>query len=855
MAEAAKTQTAEKTQKQRVSLTIDGWQVTVAKGTTVLEAAASLGIHIPTFCWHPKLKPVGACRMCYVEIEKMPTLQVSCATEATDGMVVYTDSDKVKQGRKALIEFILLNHPLDCPTCDKGGECDLQNLTFAHGFDDSRFEFQKYRFTDETVTTTFDDVHIGPEIVLNRNRCILCYKCVRANKEAFGEYDLGAFQRGNITEINAAPDEQVDNPFSGNLAEICPVGALTNSDWRYKIRVWLTKTTPSLCNFTSSGSNILFYKEDHRNWVYRVTSRRNDDVDDGWLADVTRYGYQIANSLERLQTPLIKKEGKQVPASWDEAMDVIHKRFCEIREKKGSVCIGGLAAPNLDNASLYSFSKFLRKMFHSNNIDFRCDYRMLPDKPDSIFSTLCTRPFKISDIDDSDVIVTFGSDLVREHPNEYLRIRKAYNFNSPKIYSLNPYSVKSADVADLELVYKPGTDEVVINAICLAAVEENLIEAQSASRLKEKLSPSALSEAAAYCGVSESDLKVVARALAEGRKVTFIIGELIARSKARETIAAAVANLNLLLRLENKGQLVALARYANSMGATKLGLLPSPSEAVVKELTSLWGRFPDCQPHTTDAMLALMKKEELNGFFILGANPMMLYPDRQFVREGLEKLDFLVVCDLFETETTALADVVIPLSSWAEYAGEYVNLEGKVQHTEKAIKPIGQSRPGFEIMNILAEKFGEKLFSAPNEMASEIDSLLRLESTMEMPGEFLEVKTSGDKDDESFPIPLFIVDDPHHSGHLTEKCASLVIFAGEAYIEMSADLAARYGLKEGAPVRVESEVGKVIVPVKISEYLDTDVMLIPRNFSATAVTSLLMRKRRFDRVKISKVAE
>ncbi|TET95161.1 MAG: hypothetical protein E3J26_03220, partial [Candidatus Zixiibacteriota bacterium] len=236
-------------------------------------------------------------------------------------------------------------------------------------------------------------------------------------------------------------------------------------------------------------------------------------------------------------------------------------------------------------------------------------------------------------------------------------------------------------------------------------------------------------------------------------------------------------------------------------------------------------------------------------------NPMMLYPDRQFVREGLEKLDFLVVCDLFETETTALADVVLPLSSWAEYAGEYVNLEGKVQRTERAIKPIGQSRPGFEIMNILAEKFGEKLFSTPNEMASEIDSLLHLESTIEMPGEFLEVKTSGDKDDESFPIPLFIVDDPHHSGHLTEKCASLVIFAGEAYIEMSADLAARYGLKEGAPVRVESEVGKVIAPVKISEYLDTDMVLVPRNFSATAVTSLLMRKRRFDRVKISKVAE
>jgi len=844
-----------KEQEDMVTLTIDGRQVTVPKGTTVLEAASQLGISIPTFCWHPKLKPVGACRMCYVEIEKFPKLQVSCATMAIDGMVVHTDSDQVKQGRKAVIEFLLLNHPLDCPTCDKGGECDLQNLTFAHGIDKSRFDFHKHRFIDETVKTTFDDIRIGPEIILNRNRCIRCYKCVRANKEAFGEYDLGVYERGNITEINVAPGEQVDNPFSGNLVENCPVGALTNSDWRYKIRVWLTQTTPSICNFFSSGSNLLFYKEDHKNRVYRVTSRCNDDIDDGWLSDVTRYGYQIVNSPERLQTPLIKREGKQIPASWDEALQVIAKRFGEIRDKKGSVCIGGLAAPNLDNASLYSFSKFLRKVFRSNNIDFRCDYAMLPEKPDSIFSILCSRPFKISDIDDSDVIVTFGSDLVREHPNEYLRIRKAYNFNSPRIYSLNPYSVKSADVADLELVYKPGTDEIVISGICLAAVEQDLVEPQLASRLREKISLQNLSEVAASCGVKEDDLKVIAKALADGRKVTFIIGELICQSRARETIAAAIVNLNLLFGLENKGQFAVLARYANSKGADRLGLLPCPSEAITKKLESLWEEFPDGQPHTTDAMIALMKKEELHGFFILGANPVMLYPDREFVREGLEKLDFLVVCDLFETETTTLADVVLPLSSWAEYTGEYVNLEGRVQRAERAIKPFGESRPGFEIINMIAEKFGEKLFSSVDEMESEVDRMLDLAPEMEMPKEFQEIKLLEDEGNESFPIPLFIVDDPHHSGHLTEKSASLANFEGETYFEMSADLATKYGLVDGAPVRVESEVGKIIAPTKISEHLDTDVILAPRNFSTTAVTSLMMRKRRVNVVKISKVDE
>ncbi|MBN1212984.1 MAG: (2Fe-2S)-binding protein, partial [candidate division Zixibacteria bacterium] len=382
----ADTKTQETTKPATVTLTIDGRTVTVPKGFTVLEAARSVGIDIPTFCWHPKLKPVGACRICYVEIEKFPKLQVSCATLAMDGMVVRTDSEQVKQGRRAVLEFILLNHPLDCPTCDKGGECDLQNLTFAHGIDDSRFAFQKYRFVDDDMTTTFDDRRIGPEIVLNRNRCILCYKCVRANKEAFGEYDIGAYERGNITEINAAPGEQVDNPFSGNLVEICPVGALTNTDWRYKIRVWLTQTTPSVCNFSSSGTNILFYKEKHKNKIYRVTSRRNDDIDDGWLADITRYGYQAITSDERLKKPLVKKEGQQVEASWDEALEVIKKKFNEIKDKKGGVCIGGLASPSLDNASLYTFSKFIRTVFNSNKIDYRIDYRMLPSDMNNYYS-------------------------------------------------------------------------------------------------------------------------------------------------------------------------------------------------------------------------------------------------------------------------------------------------------------------------------------------------------------------------------------------------------------------------------------------------------------------------------------
>ncbi|KAA3631434.1 MAG: NADH dehydrogenase (quinone) subunit G [Calditrichaeota bacterium] len=835
-----------------VTFTLDGQQVTVPKGTTVLEAAKQIGIHIPTFCWHPKLKSVGACRMCYVEVEKMPKLQVSCMLEAMNDMVVYSNSGQVKQGRKAIIEFILINHPLDCPTCDKGGECDLQNLTFEHGFDDSRFEFQKYRFVDEGMTSTFDDKKIGPEIVLNRNRCILCYKCVRSNKEAFGEYDLGAYERGNITEINAAPGRDVNNPYSGNLVEICPVGALTNSDWRYKIRVWLTKTTPSIDNFTSSGININFYKEDHQNKIFRVTSRENTAIDDGWIPDVTRYGYQIIGSPDRLQKPLIKKGGKQVEATWEEAINLIVQKCGDIKEKLGGVCVGGLIAPTLDNKSLYAFSRFIRKNFNSNNIDFRGDYRMLPDKPDTSFGVLRSQPFKIADIDDSDVIISFGSNIIHEHPNEYLRMRKAYNFNGAKIYTMMPYGIKAADISSLEMVYNPGTDETAINAICLAGIEQNLVDSNLANEYKQKVTPSSLSEAAKLCGVSEDYFRVVAKSLAEGKKITFLAGEVITRSKARDLISSAILNLNKLFNISGKGQIAILAFYANSKGAEKLGLLPEPTEKLKTVLKENFGSYPETTPRTTDSMMAYIKKEEIKAMFVFGANPVMLYPDRDFVKEAFEKLDFLVVSDLFESETAELADVVLPLAGWAEYDGDYVNLEGVNQSAKQAVKPTTTALPAYEIIRQIAAKMDDNSYTAEN-LNSEIAKCLALDSVLPLPNELFEIKPETEEVEGEYHLATYIIDDTHHSGHLTEKAPSLVNFAAEGYVVLSEELAAKNSIKDGESVRVESPVGKIILPVKINEFLDTDVILLPRNFQSSPVTSLLMRKKRIDRVKISKV--
>ncbi len=855
MAEAAKKSSVVVDGVPTVTFTMDGRQVIVPKGTTLLQAAQQLGIDIPTFCWHPKLTVAGSCRMCYVEIEKWPKLAISCATEAMDGMVVHTDSELVRQGRRAVIEFMLLNHPLDCPTCDKGGECSLQDLTFAHGIDESRFDFQKHRFREKDSDSTFDDVRIGPEIILNRNRCIRCYRCVRANKEAFGEYDLGAFERGGHTEINVAAGRRVDNPFSGNLAEICPVGALTNSDWRYQIRVWLAETVPSVCPFYSSGSNILIYKNDQQGRMFRVTSRANDDIDDGWLPDVTRYGYQVAASDELLLTPLVKKDGRQVEVTWEEALTLIGKRLTEIGEKKGRVCIGGLVSPSLDNASLFGFSKLIRRVLGSNNIDFRTDYRMLPKSFGGPYDVLTSQPFVIADIDRSDLIVTLGSDLIREHPNEYLRVRKAVNFHDAVVYAMNPYGTKSADVARAELIYEPGTEEVLLNGICLAAIEDGLIDDAKVGDLLSHISPATVSEAARLCGVESDAIRQVSKALAGCRQATFACGEIVSHSKDRQAIAAALCNLTRLFDLDRRGQVAIWPRYSNSCGALGLGLLPDPGPVVRSRLSELWGGWPEAEPLSTDGMLINMKKEEINSCLVIGGNPVMLYPDREFAREALEGLDFLVVADLYETETTALADVVLPLASWAEYDGEYVNLEGRVQQASRALAPKGGAKPGYEIIALIAEQLGGELFESEQTCRAEMEQVLSLDAALPWPDFYLDVKSVADEIAEEYPVALYVGDDPHHTGHLTEKSGSLSSFQGEAYAEMSADLAERLSMQAGDSVRVESEVGKVIVPVRISQHIANDVIFIPRNFSATPVNSLVMRKRRVDRVRISKVVD
>ncbi|MFQ5864869.1 MAG: molybdopterin-dependent oxidoreductase [bacterium] len=350
-------------------ITIDGIEIEVEKGTTVIQAAERLGIEIPRYCYHPGLSIVGVCRICLVDIERMPKLQVACYTPVTDGMVVHTNNEKVLQARRAVLEFLLLNHPLDCPVCDQAGECWLQNYYMQHGLYDSKMVEDKVKKHKALV--------IGPHIMLDSERCILCSRCVRFCDEISKSHELGIFNRGDHAELLPYSGRQLDNKYSGNTIDICPVGALTDRDFRFRTRVWYLSETKSICPGCSNGCNIYVHHNDKRPYkaggirISRLKPRYNPDVNQWWMCDEGRYGFTHVDASSRILFPQKKDNGSWQKVGWNEAIDEVAKRMKEISEKHGSEAIGVILSPQMTNEDLYAARRLFRELLKLKDVAFQ----------------------------------------------------------------------------------------------------------------------------------------------------------------------------------------------------------------------------------------------------------------------------------------------------------------------------------------------------------------------------------------------------------------------------------------------------------------------------------------------------
>jgi formate dehydrogenase alpha subunit len=728
-----------------ISVIIDDKKIEVEKGTTILKAAEKLGIHIPTFCWYEKLEPFGGCRLCLVEVENMPKLQIACATELCDGMVVKTDTPKVIKARRGVLEFLLINHPLDCPTCDKGGECELQNAVFKYGPSQGRFTEKKRRYiVDEN--STFDDLTIGPQIVRNMNRCIHCLKCVRFIQEVAGEDDLGAFKRGYRAEINTLPDIPIEDNLSGNVVELCPVGALTSKSFRYKIRTWLLKKIATICPNCGDGCNINIWVKN--NYLYRASSNRNDKIDEGFICDKGRFGCDFANSKDRLKEPMVKKGNQLVPASWKEVFYLIANKFGEIKEKWGSDALAGIGSSVCTNEDNYIFQKFFRTVIGTNNLDFRVGLSSLLPSPDlSKYNTTYTMTNSIAYLEKAETILVFGCDLANEHPIISLRVRKGIRKNNVKLILVNPLHLRMSRFATREVVYKSATEIILLNGLLNLIINDSKFNLgdlnlgrEGLERISEKLKTYTVDKVSSICGIEKEELQNLKEVLLSSKSLIILAGNEVLNNSQNKEIIQSLNNLFILMGHLNRKEsgFNLLWRDCNSQGSIDMGLLPDRLPGLVsvldeiqrKTLTSFWNaRIPTKFGYSFDQMLKAASAETLKSVYFMQANPFLEYPDKNLIKNALEKLDFIVVQDIFTNELTEIADVVLPASTFAEKEGTFTNVERRVQKLRRGFKPTENRKADWQIINELALNMGHDFgYYSANQITEEISKVVPLYS-------------------------------------------------------------------------------------------------------------------------------
>ncbi len=686
----------EEKKDELVHLTIDDIPVEVPPGTLVWAAAQKAGIEIPIYCYHPKMPPLGACRMCFVEIEKVPKPpQTACTTPVSEGMIVRTNTDKVIKARKGTLEFLLINHPLDCPICDKGGECDLQDFTLRHGPGGTRFDLHKRHYPKP--------IPISDRVMLDRERCILCQRCTRFSSEISMDNGLVMISRGYKMEVGTAPDHAFDSIFSGNTVEMCPVGALTATAYRFKARPWELKHIPSVCNNCSVGCNARIDVRVDK--IMRLMSRTNDAIDDGWLCDRGRWGFEFVNSPQRLRTPLIRHDDKLEPATWDQAFYLIASQFRNIAARHGAKAIGGIGSTRTTNEEAYLFQKLLREVVGTPNIDHHHGYFPGPRDP------LTGRPWimtnSIADIEKASHIVLIASDPYQRQPILNLRIKKAMKAGA-QIYIINEGETELDRFAVSKITVPQDGAGMAAKILLKQVLNGELDNPHQYEDLRTKMQgedEGIRASEEAFGLETTTQLQHLAETIAGSKGAIILYDEMATLAPGCADLAADLQALAFITGNVNRaGSGVGpLFEDANSLGARDMGLLPDA--------------LPGYQPVKEKGMSynEMLSSPNIRALYIMGANPA------RHVEKLPSNLEFLVVQDIILTETTRQANVVLPAVTFAEKDGSMTNVDHHVQAIRHALRPLPGARADWEILTALARSLGQKWnYNSPQEVLLEI---------------------------------------------------------------------------------------------------------------------------------------
>ncbi len=664
-----------------VPITIDGHQLEVPRGTLVVEAARQIGVEIPVYCYHPKMKPVGACRVCMVEVENQRApVMAACTTEVMPNMVVHTRSDKAVAAREGVLEFLLINHPLDCPVCDRGGECDLQDFVLRYGPSTTRFVEQKRHFEKSK--------QVGRNVLLDRERCIMCQRCVRFCSEIAMEEGLVIVDRGNRSEIGTFAGRSFDSQYSGNTIELCPVGALTAKSYRFNARPWEQQHFAGLCNHCSVGCNITV--DVRFDEVVRFRSRCNDEIDDGWLCDQGRYGFDHIHADDRLETPLMRNgSGELEPVTWEKVLTEVAAKLSD-ESAISSILLGS----QLSLEDGHAWLRIARGLVKKGNLAHASAHEALTGGDSEATA-------RIAGCDDAEVIVCVGSHPHATHAGADLRIKKGLR-RGARLVSLNSSPLMEG-LADFIAVGQPSALwEKLLSSI------DSMPEAEAGGLRIPAPRPW---EAG---GSSSADWDKLVEVFRDKTKVLVIAtGDLSAQGleKLPEAIKArgwATAPHGLLH----------LRSGANAVGLDQVGFLPAmgPGGAKldgVKTYGQSWGQFSSRSGQgyreTAQAGSGVI--------FAVGCDPLSL--------EGAKKPSFLVACATAPNATTEQADIVLPMSTWVESHGVFVSTDGTIQLSRQAVMPVGKSQPAWAIASAIWKfaKGGEAPYKTTRQVFSEIGEL------------------------------------------------------------------------------------------------------------------------------------
>ena len=646
-----------------VNIIVDGKKITAPAGTLLIEACKSHGIDVPSFCYYPGLSLQGACRMCLVRVEKMPKLQTACTTVISEGMVVTTTSDEVRQARKSMLELLLANHPLDCPVCDAGGECELQDMTFTYGAAESKFiDIKNHR----------DEQQWSPVVYFDRPRCILCYRCVRVCGEGMDVWALGVQNRGVSSVIAPNKEDHLECEECGMCIDICPVGALTSGAYRYKTRPWEMNHIGTVCTHCGDGCKTTLGVRRHAEGmeIVRGDNRDKSGTNGDFLCVKGRYAFDFSQEERRIKEPLIHRDGKLQPATWDEAFELIGRKFKEIVGQHGGPAMGVIGSNRTTNEENYLLQKFARTVLGTNNID----HHRTADYP-GFAAAVVDRTASMADVVKAPAVLLIGSNPTDEHPLLAWQMRTNVRLNHGRLYVVNAYPIKLRRQATTFLqVPEDGGEGAFVSF--LAGQEPG--------------------EALAAQYPSKEPLEKLRDALRAEEKLVVAFGSEL-RGEQIATLVNALPNANF----------ICLGDYANSRGAADMGLYPDLLPGYVPIADA--GRFREewfaqlpAQPGLDlQQMFAAVNDGRMKGMLIVGSNPVSRYAVDAFT---LSKM-FIVVQDMFLTETAIPASVVLPAASAYEKAGTFTNTCGDLQLLKKAGHLEGV-KSDFEILVRIAGAMG-----------------------------------------------------------------------------------------------------------------------------------------------------